>query len=240
MASSSWTNTHSEQKPKTSGTYQSCGLTFANSAAASAGLWATSLWRRSRALKPPTHDGVFMRVEAALPLPIWQASSSDAAPIRRDVLCLFHFPDESSADISLYKHALACSYPFTLHPPVTPRQPGSALLVNTSANKLKGNNAGSKAFKSQQQKRSLCLSSFLFFLFFYLKYSVCPSWKFIAPTRGKGSAIGELSRDKHSNWDENWRHSLQMPVFKGAESHWNVERKLTRSAAVVSLWARVD
>lgn len=177
-----------------------------------------------------------MHVDAVLSLPIWQVLSSDSALIRCDVLCLFHFPHESSVDIPLYKHALPCSYSFTLFSPVTLRQPGTALLVNTSTNKLKGNNSGSNAFKSQQQKRSLCVS----FFFFYLKYSVCPSWKFIAATRGTGSAIGELSRDKHSNWDENWRHSLQMPVFKGAESHWNVERKLTRSAAIVSLWARVD
>lgn len=155
-----------------------------------------------------------MHVDAVLSLPIWQVLSSDSALIRCDVLCLFHFPDESSVDISLYKHALPCSYSFTLSP-VTLRQPGTALLVNTSTNKLKGNNSSSSAFKSQQQKVSLWI--FLsFFFFLYQKYSVCPSWKFIAPTRGKGSAIGELSRDKHSNWDENWRHSLQMPAFKGA------------------------
>lgn len=103
----------------------------------------------------------------------------------------------------------------------------------------------SNAFKSQNQIScfvcvSLSVSLCVCFFFLYLKYSVCPSWKFIAPTRGRGSTIGELSRDKHSNWDENWRRSLQTPVFKGAESRWNVERRLTRSAATVPLWARVD
>lgn len=51
--------------------------------------------------------------------------------------------------------------------------------------------------------------------FFNLKYRVCPSWKIIVLTRGSSCRIGELG-DKHSNWDENWHRSLQMPVFNSA------------------------